>query len=331
MKKLLHNTIFYLVVALLLLLESTAMYGQQIPQFTNYTNHQLLFNPAYVNNNYGIHVDGVARIQWLGIEGQPFTQGVNIHTSSPLLRSSFGVSILNDLIGAERNTSVYVNYAYMQPIGDNLLTIGIRGGGIQKALDGSKLRTPEGIYEGGVFIHEDDLLPTNAASSVTPDIGIGVFFQTKQLAIGLAIQQLLNPTATWTIGEQSSEIIYTRHVTLNSSYQVDLGSYWMLQPAFLLKSDFNKYQVDISTTLTYNDYLKVGTSWRGVGNDNFGAIAVLVGIPINKNLQLNYSYDFITSALRNPSSGSHEISFQYTFKKIGQPKPTKTIHSPRFL
>ena len=278
-----------------------------------------------------MNLEAGIRMQWVGIEGSPMTQIVGVHMPVAGIRSGVGLNIINDLVGAERNTGVMLSYAYRAKLGArSSLAIGFNIGGIQKSIDGDKLRSPSGDYIGGIN-HDDDFIPVGVASGMAPDAGIGIYLESDKLTIGLSAQHLLEPSIDFDIPSGGTYGIgFNRHFFLFGAYEMEIGNI-VLHPSLLLKSDLVKLQSEISAIAEFGDIFKGGLAFRGLEPDSFDAVSILAGMDISRQLTLMYSYDFTLSTLKNASSGSHELSVQYKIQDLLPTKKGKAIYTPRFL
>lgn len=310
---------------------SQQAFSQQVTQLTQYRFHQLPFNPAYTGSIKGINVEMAMRGQWVGTKGLPFTQSIGVHAPSSTLKGGLGLVLLNDLIGAERHTSLYLSYAYRQKIGRNsVLAIGIQAGAIQKSLNGRKLVSPEGEYETD-FTHNDNFIPLSIEGAVTPDIGVGIYAKSKKLELGLTAQHLLQPQFNILTTNGDINYIQKRHYLLQTAYHISVSSLLDMSPSILLQSDLNKHQLSGHVLLTYDDFFQVGPTFRGASANSLDAIGIISSIQIGQTWKIAYAYDFPISALRQTTTGSHELTVRYTLLNTLQAKTGKTIYNPRFL
>lgn len=325
----LQKTIIYLLASWLFC--ATFLQAQQFTQLTQYMNNQMTYNPAYVGSKEDVNVEAGLRMQWLGIEGSPATQVVGVHMPVAGISSGIGLNIMNDLLGAERNTSLMLSYAYRAKLGANArLGIGFNIGGIQKGLDGNKLRSPNGDYIGGTD-HLDDFIPVGTVSGLAIDGGFGVYLEAKRLTLGLSAQNLLEPKVSFSNPTGGDVTIpYNRHFFFFGSYELEVGNI-LLHPSLLLKSDLVKLQGEISAVAAFGDVFKAGLAFRGFEPDSFDAVSILAGMNISRQFTLMYSYDLTLSTLRDASSGSHELSVHYKIQNLLPSKKGKAIYTPRFL
>jgi type IX secretion system PorP/SprF family membrane protein len=90
-----------------------------------------------------------------------------------------------------------------------------------------------------------------------------------------------------------------------------LGEDWKLEPSFLLKyTSPVPPKLDLNATVRYKD-----TFWVGAGYRTNDAYCAMVGYWLKKTFQFGYSYDIITSGLRNHSTGTHEVMLAITLGK----------------
>ncbi len=316
----------------LLNLLSVLVFSQQLPQFTQFYFTQLPFNPAYVGSKSGVNIESAIRVQWLGIQGQPFTQTLGVHVPASRLRSGLGLHLSNDQLGVERNTKVQLSYAYQHRFKRKaLLALGLQGGMIQKSLNGAALISPEGIYDAGID-HNDNLLPNTTEMAFAPTVGVGIYFATKSLTLGASTQQLLPSSFSLTAATNETLLLSNyQHYFLYGSYKWALNYTISLQPSFLLKSDLKTQQLDLGILAFYKDFIHFGSVLRGYKPKSLNAVSIVVGISLSDKLMLSYSYDAVLSSLNNNNYGSHEMVLHYRLSSVLPSKSGKIMHNPRFM
>lgn len=245
------------------LIASSAAFGQQIAPFTQNQFAALFNNPAYTGTQAGIHLESLFRFQWLGINGAPLTQAVGLHLQSPNLHGGLGLQITNDMLGAERNTGMYLSYAYRIKQRKKILSIGLQVGAMQKLLRGDLLQTPTGNYDNGTIDHNDNLLPNTTQSGFMPDAALGVQMQTPKLLLGISVKHLLGIPLSIAGGSEKIKFSPVRHVLLNTEYKITTFAALYVIPTLLLKSDLNKIQADVGMRLEWDNKLGAGVSLRG--------------------------------------------------------------------
>ena len=85
----------------LVALSTLLTYGQQDPQYTQYTYNMNVVNPAYAGSQGTLSIGLLARTQWVNLPGAPQTITAVIH--APVGRNvGLGLSAIADEIGKPR-------------------------------------------------------------------------------------------------------------------------------------------------------------------------------------------------------------------------------------
>ncbi len=313
-----------------LFLLSFRSYGQQATQYSMYMLNPYAFNPAYGGLENSLEATGVFRQQWAGLDGAPTTVGIHIDAPVYIIHSGVGLDVENETIGAFRFSDLRLGYNYISKIGNGNLSLGFRAGFVQSSLDGSKLRTPDGNYNQGIIVHNDNTLLTNAATGMTPTFEAGVYYKSERFYAGAAASNISEPSLTYN-GDKSLGFILKRNYFFNVGTAFDLKSLIKIHPSLLVKSDGTETQADFSAYAQYNENFFVGASFRGYNQSSKDAAVVFGGFKLTNRIVLAYSYDFTLSSLNTSSSGSHEIILQYkTDANFGRGKLPPIIYNPRF-
>lgn len=302
----------------------SALYAQQDPQFTQFYEDRLSFNPAFAGAERLQYVSAFYRDQWDGLNKDPKTVMFQYNGKLGFIPGGVGLSFFQDILGQEENTVVKLAYGYhMAPNASGaILSMGVAVNYMGKTLGND-----------WVYIDANDpVIPANSQSGSTVDADLGVVYTMPgQYYIGLSTTRLAATDLS------SLNISSVRHLYLQGGYEQDLGGGGLrLRTHLLVKTDLNATALDVHADVLYNDMLFGGISFRP-GD----AIAPIIGFQydINKSdntsrseqiFRLSYSYDATLSELANYSSGSHEIfvSYMFDFEKI----PMQTRHAnPRFL
>lgn len=306
--------------------------AQQPAQYSMFMLNKYNYNTAYAGLDGSVSATAVFRKQWVNFVGSPLTFQANVHLPIPYLRSGVGLGMEQDRIGAELQTRVRASYNYIFSIGAGQLSVGIAGNYLQKTLDGSLLRTPDGNYEGATINHNDALLGVNRAIGSTFTAEAGIYYKQPKFEIGASMINLQEPTARLVSGAFVQELRYRRALAVQGQYNFDINSDFDLQPTFLVKSDFVKVQAELALVLRYQKQFFGGLGYRGFDSRSQDALFLLVGMQVNKNFMLAYSYDISLNAIRTYNSGSHEVVLNYNLNKsLGKEIPQKIIYNPRFL
>ena len=322
---------FFTILAVLFVFTAK---GQQNGQYSLYMLNKYQFNSAYAGLDNSVSLTGVFRRQWLGLEGSPSMQNLNVHMPLYYLHGGIGLNIDNMNIGAQQNISATLSYSYHHPVGEvGILSIGAGGGIFQKTIDGSKLRTPDGEYQENIPVinHNDPFLSEISQSAMTPVFNAGIYFQSEKLEVGISAINLIEPNVSIAL-DNNVNIQLNRHYFATMAYNWEIGNFLELRPSVMVKSDLQETQMEISTIVEYNDNIFGGVAFRGYNKNTIDAATFLAGTKLSEKITLAYSYDLTLSSYNSVSRGSHEILINYNLnKKIGAGIPPRIIHNPRFL
>jgi type IX secretion system PorP/SprF family membrane protein len=298
--------------------------AQQRPQYTQYVFNNYLLNPAVSGIENYIDLKAGYRSQWTGLEGAPVTSYLTINApigqdfvqgdaasmtgdASPYSRSytqdytaspahhGVGFQIVSDKTGPITQTTMDFSYAYHLGLTDKLnLAVGVSAG-----LNHISLNTAEITLENPL----DPAISNGNNSQWKPDLGVGIWAYSANYYIGASVQQLLkqnlyfNTTSTVTQSQTVPHYFFTAGVKLPLSEDVALLPSVLVKVIQPVPTTF-----DVNLKMAFQDIFWIGGSYRK--DDSFGALA---GINISSSINVGYSYDLTTSALKTVSNGTHEI------------------------
>ncbi|CAN5161150.1 type IX secretion system membrane protein PorP/SprF [soil metagenome] len=315
---------------LVLMLSFCWAHAQLYPQFTNFAHNRHVLNPSVAGSEEYVDIMALYRAQWVGIEGAPSTQSLSAHMPIYRINSGIGLMVVNDMLGAQRTTTIHASYAYRFKFRFGNLAAGLGAGFFQKAIDGTKLRSPEGIYTGGID-HQDNYIPNQKVSGLAPDLSVGLYFNNKKVYAGVSMNNLLGSKVTVNGQGASAQIRTPRSLNFSAGYTFELNRNLSLQPNVLAQSDFNTFQTSVNVILYYKDNIYGGLAFRGSTANNIDGLSALFGLRLVKQLHIGYSYDFSLSKLNQVNTGSHEVFARYIINIKDGSKPGKIIYNPRFL
>jgi len=288
---------------------SVAMAQQQV-MFTQYMFNQMAINPAYAGSHKTLSVTALARKQWAGLDGAPSTQTLSVHSPIKNQRIGVGLLVVNDKIGVTKQTGLYNAYSYRIPFQNGgQLAFGLQIGFTAYNAQFSKVSDTDPTFAGDV-------------REIHPNVGGGLFYNTKLFYMGFSAPQLIQNTFDKDNLDSDSKMV--RHYFLTAGYVFTLNRQLKLKPNFLVKAVSGApVQFDINANLLIQEVLWVGLSWR-----SFESIDALLQFHITEKFQFGYSYDFITTTeLSRINSGSHEIMLNYRLQK----KKRSRFVTPRYF
>ncbi len=301
------------ILVLFTLLLTGFVYGQQDPHYTQYMYNQNILNPAYAGSRGDLSIGILGRTQWVGIDGAPKTQTLNVHS---LVAGGLGVglSAIHDKIGPVEESNLYLDVSYSLKTGENSsLALGLKGGFT--------------FMNVGLFSETDVVDPNDSAfdedySGNYPNIGAGLYFHTDRFYAGVSVPGILENYQYDVDGLLFTDVSDKMHWFGTLGYVFDLRDHLKLKPSAMVKMVKGApISLDLNGSLFINDRFEVGLSWRE--GDSIDAI---LGVQATPDIRIGYAYDHTLTNLGQYNSGSHELMllFDLDFSK-------KHIKSPRFF
>ena len=294
--------------------------GQQDPQFSQNQFNQLTVNPGFAGSSGLINVSFLNRFQWVGFPGAPVTTVFNADASLHLVGKNDGIgfSIINDVIGFEKNVSIGLNYSWRKDVGDGKLGSGISLGLMNKNIN----LDMTGIDGGDIINLSDPSLPKGKSGGIMADIGLGLFYQTENYQLAISGRHLNRPSISF---DQSGKYTLLRSFYVSGNYTFQMADERLQAvPSVFYKTDATSWQADINMTFQYDKRY-----WGGLGYRFGDAIIVTAGTELWNGIKFGYSYDVSISALSRYNAGSHEFFLAYSV--LLYKKHTHKYKSVRFL
>ncbi|MGB7394413.1 MAG: type IX secretion system membrane protein PorP/SprF [Pricia sp.] len=309
-----------LLISLVLATASlSGLMAQQDAQYTQYMYNTVTVNPAYAGSRGVLSIAGLYRSQWIGLDGAPTTQTLNVH--SPISeRIGVGLSIVNDEIGNGTNQETYFDglFSYTIPLArERKLSFGVKAGGHLLNIDFNKLANyNQEAANAGL---------ANIDRKFSPNFGAGVYYHTQNFYAGLSIPNFLT-TQHFDDSESSASFLAEERLNLYliTGYVFEPNQRLKFKPALLLKAvEGAPLQVDVSANFLLNDKFTLGAAYRWDA-----AVSALFGFQINDNFLLGLAYDREVTELGGTrfNNGSFEVLLRYEFKNRFQ-----RIIDPRFF
>jgi type IX secretion system PorP/SprF family membrane protein len=299
---------------------SIMLNAQQDPEFSQYRSVLSYYNPAVAGSSGQICLNAAHREQWIGFgEGTPSQSFFSANGAFSFFGADHGIglSILNDIIGFETNLGISLDYAYRMELGEGDLALGVKLGMLNKALD-PEWNIPDGLGD----VQGDPFIPQNKESRVGFDMGLGIFYNTERLFLGISTTHLNQARIRY---ENASPYL-VRHYYLTAGYNLQLANpLFEVMPLVMVKSDGKANQIYLNTNVRYNKRFWGGVSYRGGA-----ALVGILGVELFNGVRVGYSYDFSLTKIGKYSSGSHELTIGYCFDLSLDRTPQK-YKSVRFL
>lgn len=300
--------------------------AQQDPQFTQFMQNKLIYNPGYAGTSGAICGVGQFRQQWVSFDGAP--QSAAIAFDMRILPAlGVGLNVITDKIGPMNTTFIRIPVSWNVKVGKGTLGLGIDGGVLQKKINNTWI-TPEPGKVDPNIPGNYDALNNPSLNKLTYDLGFGAFYQIPgKFYLGLSSTHLPAQTVK---GADKISYDMSRHYYLMTGYTFDINPRNKITPNVKVKSDVAATAVDVNLTYMYDNMI-----WAGVTYRVSDATALMLGYqgttkgakPLT--YRIGYSYDLTMSKLKGYTSGTHEIILGFCMSP--KPKTLTTGGNDRFL
>ncbi len=307
------------VLALLFALCGIGMLSaQQDAQYTQYMYNTVSVNPGYAGSRGHFSIAALHRSQWVGLDGAPKTQTLNLHTPLGYRGVGFGLSVVNDQIGPTSETNLDLDISYtIQTSQDARLSFGIKASGHLLDVRFSELNQDLSSPGG-----PDPTLQQDIDNRFSPNIGAGVYYHTENFYAGLSVPRFLETSHF----EESS--LSTAKEQMNfyfiTGYVFEMSAFWKFKPTILSKvTQGAPLQLDFSANFMYNDKFIMGAAYRWDA-----AVSGMAGFQISPEFLIGIAYDREITELGQAvfNDGSFEVILRYDFIKV-----LDNLKSPRFF
>lgn len=321
--------VFRVVTGLLYFILPALLAGQESSQYTLFTAHKYALNPAYAGLESTLSITGGYRAQWQELNGSPTSRLIHAHLPLYNLKGAGGIKLEQESFGAEKTLRASISYNYVYESNIGLFSAGLGLGFVQKSIDGSALRTPEGRYEGGLVVHQDDILFESKLNGLVPQLVAGIYFAQDKLELGVSLENFHQPVIKFNRGKSTYQLF--SRLNVYGEYLFDISEQLSLTPAFLVKSDLKRMQVDFSAQATINGNVIAGLGFRGYSQNTIDALSLIGGLRINPQILISYGLDLSLSPIKDYHQGTHELMLHYNLnKKIGGVIKEPVIFNPRY-
>ena len=310
-----------LVTVLIVLSVCTEVYAQQDAEYTQYMYNTMSVNPAYAGSRGQLSIAGLYRSQWVGLEGAPKTQTLNLHSPIRNSRLGYGISIINDNIGdgVVQETQLDAVLSYTVDVSlEGKLSFGLKLGGNMLSLD----------FNGLNNFDSENIQGENIDNKFSPNFGVGVYYHTNKFYAGLSAPNMVETEYFDNSQRDSNSVQFLSKERMNfyliTGYVFDLNNNFKFKPAVLTKVVGGApLQIDLSASFLFNDMFSFGAAYRWDA-----ALSGMLGFQISDQLMIGLAYDRETTELGGTqfNDGSFEVFLRFELVKAFQ-----RMVSPRFF
>ena len=309
------------VTVLMLFSMIAGLYAQQDAQYTQYMYNTMSVNPAYAGSRGQLSIAALYRSQWVGLEGAPKTQTLNLHSPIRNSRLGYGISIINDNIGdgvvQETQFDAVLSYTVDVSL-DAKLSFGLKVGGNMLSLD----------FNGLNNFDAENIQGDNIDNKFSPNFGVGVYYHTDKFYAGLSAPNLVETQYFDNAQRDPNSVQFLSAERMNfyviTGYVFDLNNNFKFKPALLTKVVGGApLQLDISASFLFNDKFSFGAAYRWDA-----ALSGMVGFQLSDQFMVGLAYDRETTELGGTqfNDGSFEVFLRFELVKSFQ-----RMVSPRFF
>jgi type IX secretion system PorP/SprF family membrane protein len=308
---------------LLLLLVSVGGYAQQDPQFTQYLYTGNFFNPALAGKSEGLQFSAIHRSQWQGYTATsgagtpPTTQLITLQNRVKNKNFGYGLTVVNDQLGATSNLEVSLQGSYHKKIQRTQLSFGGYLGVSNSTLDFEELQ----------FVNPEPSLPLSGTESqLAMDMGAGLMVDRGDFYVGLSGRHLNQ--ASYDFGDGNYANRLQMHNYLLMGYRMRPIGQLRIEPSILLKSlGTHTLSYEVSVIATLQNKVNGGIAYRGEES-----VSLILGYSLLKDnsLKLGYAFDLVVGGVDAKSPTSHELMLRYAWSDVSKTVTRVIQRTPRF-
>lgn len=282
---------------ILFCISSFAVFGQQSPQYSQYSFNNLGYNPAFAGTTKCLDFRAGYRMQWVGFEGAPRTNFVSAHKNFKGKRyngkgfHAAGFYLEQDKVNLTSRMYFKLAYAYhMKMSRKYMLSMGVFAGIQQYSVD-------------NVFgsSNIDPVLDAAAGSVLRyPDIMPGILLYSKKAYYSFSINQLYFKKIN--LGVESTQV---NQYIFGAGHKSHFGD-WTVFKSFLLKWNvMGPPALDLNLAWIYRQNVSFGLGYR-VGE----SVMANVKFKMFETIAIGYAFDFPLNKLYG--NYGHEIMMSFS-------------------
>lgn len=290
-----------LIISILLFLLPFSIFSQSdISMSTSWYNRGN-YNPASIARTDYAYLFSNVRKQWLGVEGSPTVFNVQASTYNNSMKSAFGLSVTNDLVGITNAFNPMFTYAYRLSNDPSWsLSMGLSLGVFHRTIDISRYSP---------IIDNDRALYENTDPQTSPDANVGIEFQNKHFILGVSSTHLFS------INKSDNIFLNANHRYAYAIYKNTSSDVVNFYIGSQVVNRYNLYVVEGNAVVRFKfptglqngsrELFDIGLTYRSSKQ-----MTALFGINVTSQFRLGYAYDQTFRPGYNVN-GTHEIMLEY--------------------
>jgi type IX secretion system PorP/SprF family membrane protein len=321
---------------------STGIHGQD-PQFSQFYNSSLYYNPATAGITQDLRFSSSYRNLWSNIPGDLSTYFFSVDYQLTKKNMGLGFLMLGDNEGLNNQSTQRFELIYSYRIqsknkllqfGMTVFSLNIRDLKDKNFVFTDQLDAIHGVVQQSAFIHD------NLEPKVYPDWNVGMVYKQNFVrkkitpTIGFSASHIFRPNISYMSNKFRLPVKYVFHTNVLTQIAFHKDNVLNRKFAFLSPGFVYEYQKPFQTFTLGTGFdvypLRTGIWFRNrsVVSDvyKYNSVVVLVGVVIpislNHNLMIDYTYDSTISRLEFASGGAHEITLIYN---ISLPEKKRSV------
>lgn len=297
----------YIYILFIFTLIAANSFAQQVGMYNHFFYKPFVYNPAYAGATGNTEAMMINRSQWTNFNNSP---QLNVFTMDGAINNDkvgVGLNLISDKRGISRRIGGSLAYSYHLKINDDTkILFGLSAGVVNQSIDYSKVITED---------FSDVTLFGYSQQKTTVDANAGFAFIWKGLDLNFSIPQVLGNKINFVDDTTSVQSFYrhVRHFMTSVKYKFTISEEKgiSIAPQALLRIVPNaplQYEGNLN-------FMWQNKFWLGATYKTNYAVAANAGISLHKQLDIGYSYEFITSKISTYTGMSHEVMVNFRFGK----------------
>jgi type IX secretion system PorP/SprF family membrane protein len=294
---------------------STAMYGQQIEDFSLMRENAFVLNPAVAGTEGWLHGVATFRKEFLQINQSPYTALLAMNGLIASKNIGLGGYLIDDVTGPTSKTGANFAFAYNLPIkpryyngpADHILSFGASVSIVQYRLNGNDLLPNN---------PGDPLLVTSNATKIFPDASFGIYYRYKEnFFAGFSVPQIMGLNINYQSPDGTAAIktVQQLNFLVGGSIPFNRGKLSLDPIADFRYEKGAPPQGDVGARFTVRNLVWVGVNYRTMNQVVFEA-----GFNVKDVFKVSYAYDLNTSSYTQEVGGTHELSLSFNVIKTSK-------------
>jgi len=288
--------------------------AQQLPINNQSFINRYSLSPAFAGLNGNIESFLGYRQNWVGVEGAPKTQSIDINGPLSAGKMGYGVTVTADQTGNMRHFYSDFTFAYHLQMGSDMnLSFGLTPKIYRNQIDLAQVKS--------FGNQQDPLLQNNSALVGTNfDLGINVLFSMQNLFVGLIVPRTIGMKMNYK--ESSAKYSVQRQYGAHLSYIINSGNMTIEPMVVVRKTQNSPLNYEAAVMANFNKRI-----WANLAYHAGSIIGIGAGMALGERMIINYTYELGIGGINSKSSGTHEISMGFLIKPADQRKEP-TIFPP---